>query len=483
MNDISSKFSTIPQLEVILKSIDLEHSSELEPILNSKEVDTQEKEDIRKYLKLIQLTANPSVPLLQKEIPGRNWEDVEPIEREMLSDYILLYLYNKKNLEASKDLIELSSKVRSTGLTEDVVDRLTKLTKSDAVTHKFTNIKDSIVDRYEDDEYSAGIPTGINFVDEMTGGIHKGEVSTVTAFAGHGKTTLSLNIAYNALTLGQNVLYMSLEVPKDYIYFDLISRHSNNSKFKMRIPHFELKKRKLKPEKWDYVKSTILPDLNDLPGKIYVADETEFDNYSQYTLESKFREIDKLATEETGHGIDVVFIDHVQLLKFNSGRVSNSTGDVINEHISWFRQMAMDWLKTKRQVAFVCLSQTNRAGYEYARDNNGKYGATAMAEANELERASALILTVYAESEMKDLGMAKVQVLKYRDSRNEDEPTEVNIDLQYYLFGDNANGVTGISSNISDETTEAIMNNEEGNGFDILSELGEFMGNSEDFDI
>lgn len=59
----------------------------------------------------------------------------------------------------------------------------------------------------------------------------------------------------------------------------------------------------------------------------------------------------------------------------------------------------------------------------------------------------------------------------------------MNIDLQYYLFGDNANGVTGISSNISDETTEAIMNNEEGNGFDILSELGEFMGNSEDFDI
>src|SRR5699024_7435226 len=107
--------------------------------------------------------------------------------------------------------------------------------------------------------------------------------------------------------------------------------------------------------------------------------------YTQFSLESKFREIDKIATEETGHGIDVVVIDHAQLLKFNGKRQVTSTGDVINEFVSYFRQSALNWLKTGRQVAFVILSQANRGGYDEARNNNGKYSLLAMAEANELE--------------------------------------------------------------------------------------------------
>ena len=130
----------MPQIEVILKSIKLEDRSLLDPILNSKEVDKQEKTDILKYLKILEITSYPSVPLLQKEIPGRNFE-VEAIEPEMLSDYIQMYLYSKKNLDASKKLIELSFKVRNEGLTEDIANQLTNITKSDSVQHKFTNIK------------------------------------------------------------------------------------------------------------------------------------------------------------------------------------------------------------------------------------------------------------------------------------------------------------------------------------------------------
>lgn len=471
------KFDIIPQLEVILKSIDLEDSALLNPILKSKEVDSQEKNVIKKYLKLLEISGKPSVPLLEKEIPGRNFE-LDPIEKEALPDYIQLYLYSKKNLEASKNLMELSSRIRSEGLNEQIVDELSKLTKSDVVQHKFTNIKNDYVDRYENQEYSVGIPTGVNFIDEMVGGIHKGEISSIAAFAGHCKTTFGVNIAYNALTLGNNILYCSFEVPKESIYSDFISRHSNSSKFKMRIPHYDLKKRKLKPEQWEYTKDVIIPDLDNQKGKIYVTDETEFDSYSQFSFEAKFREIDKLAIEETGHGIDVVVIDHVQLLKFGNGR-SSSTGDVINEFVSWFRQMAMDWLKTGRQVAFIVLSQTNRAGYEYARDNNGKYGATAMAEANELERASTLILTVYAETEMKDLGMAKVQILKYRDNKNEDDPTEVNIDLKYYLFGDSIDGTSEISDSVNEETTNLLSQMDDNS--DIFEDFKEFM--PDNFDL
>lgn len=472
MSDKSVRFDVIPQLEVILKSVSLEDKNLLTPILKSKEVDQSDKDTINKYFKLLEITGNPSVLMLEKEMPGRNFE-VEPIEKEMIPDYIQLYLYNRKNLEASKNLMELSSRVRSEGLTENVVNELSKLTKSDVVQHEFVDIRNTFIDRYENQEFSVGIPTGITFIDEMVGGIHKGEITTFSGFAGHCKTTAAVNAAYNALIQGENVLYCSFEVPKDSIYSDFISRHSNNRKFKMRIPHYDVKKRKLKPEQWKYVSEEIIPDLNHgYDGRLYVVDETEFDNYSQYVFESKFREIEKVALEETGHGIDVIVIDHIQLLKFGYGRSSN-TGEVINEYVSYFRQQAMNWLKTGRQVAFVILSQTNRAGYEYAKENNGKYGATAMAEANELERASTLIITVYAETEMKDLGMVKVQILKYRDNRNEDDPTEVNVDLKYYLFGDAIDGTSEISSSVSEDTEDLLDKIDENT--DILDDFSEFM--------
>ena len=472
MSDKSVRFDIIPQLEVILKSVSLEDKNLLTPILKSKEVDQSDKDTINKYFKLLEITGNPSVLMLEKEMPGRNFE-VEPIEKEMVPDYIQLYLYNRKNLEASKNLMELSSRVRSEGLTENIVNELSKLTKSDVVQHEFVDIRNTFIDRYENQEFSVGIPTGITFIDEMVGGIHKGEITTFSGFAGHCKTTAAVNAAYNALIQGENVLYCSFEVPKDSIYSDFISRHSNNRKFKMRIPHYDVKKRKLKPEQWKYVSEEIIPDLNHgYDGRLYVVDETEFDNYSQYVFESKFREIEKVALEETGHGIDVIVIDHIQLLKFGYGRSSN-TGEVINEYVSYFRQQAMNWLKTGRQVAFVILSQTNRAGYEYAKENNGKYGATAMAEANELERASTLIITVYAETEMKDLGMVKVQILKYRDNRNEDDPTEVNVDLKYYLFGDAIDGTSEISSSVSEDTEDLLDKIDENT--DILDDFSEFM--------
>lgn len=449
-----------PQLEVILKSIDLEDSVLLEPILNSPEVDKIDKIDIQKYLKLMEISGRPSTLLLEKEIPGRNFE-LDPIEKELLPEYIEIFLFNKKNLNTSKSLMELSTKVRTEGLDEKVIKQLTDLTKVDHVKREFINIRDTFVDRYENSEFNAGIPIGIKFIDDMVGGIHKGEISVVAGFAGHCKTTAAVNAAYSALTRGQNVLYLSLEVTKDNIYSDFISRHSNSKKFKMRIPHYGLKKKKLKDEEWDYSKSVIMPDFNtSLTGKVYIIDETDLDNYKPYSLLTKFREVDKIAQKETGHGIDVVVIDHIQLLKFGDGSAS-SNGEVINSYISFFRQQCMDWLNSSRQVAMVILSQTNRTGYLEAKANSGKYGATAMAEANELERAATLILTVYTEAEMKDMGIAKMQILKYRDNRNDDDPTEVSIDLAYYLFSDSIDGASTISAEVSEDLLEQLSENED----------------------
>ena len=159
------------------------------------------------------------------------------------------------------------------------------------------------------------------------------------------------------------------------------------------------------------------------------------------------------------------------MLKFGGKKPASNTGEIINEYVSWFRQMAMNWLRLDRQVAFVLLSQANRTGYSIAKENNGKYDLTSMAEANELERASTLILSIFAEPEMKDMGITKVQILKYRDSKDENEPTEVGVDLPYYVFGDLEPGSGTISTDLSNsiEDIEALDKDDS-----ILNSLQEF---------
>ena len=52
MNNDNVKLDIIPQLEVILRSINKDNQDVLNPILDSDEIDKVEKQEIRKYLKL-----------------------------------------------------------------------------------------------------------------------------------------------------------------------------------------------------------------------------------------------------------------------------------------------------------------------------------------------------------------------------------------------------------------------------------------------
>ena len=80
---------------------------------------------------------------------------------------------------------------------------------------------------------------------------------------------------------------------------------------------------------------------------------------------------------------------------------------------------------------------------------------------------------------MLELGITKVQILKYRDSRSDDDPTEVNVDLQYYLFGDLSEGASAIKSEISEDTSKLLNSYDNGNvENDIMAEFSEFLDSS-----
>ena len=57
-------------------------------------------------------------------------------------------------------------------------------------------------------------------------------------------------------------------------------------------------------------------------------------------------------------------------------------------------------------------------------------------EANELERASSVVMSSYVDSALKQVNSAKVQILKNRDGEVMTESMEVFVDPAYYVFGD-----------------------------------------------
>lgn len=105
-------------------------------------------------------------------------------------------------------------------------------------------------------------------------------------------------------------------------------------------------------------------------------------------------------------------------------------------YISFFRQNAIDWIKEGRQVCMLMLSQSSRTGWQEASKNQGQYRLTALAEANELERASSVVMSVFTDTALKQVNAAKIQVLKNRDGEVMTEAMEIFVDPAYYAFGD-----------------------------------------------
>lgn len=431
------------RLEALLYSFNIEdYEVHLGELINSGYLNDTELKILEKYRFLVKSIGKiPTKSLLKSEFPELYFDNVKKVEEADINEYISLFLTRRINDKNSLKLLNISEKIRTDGLSAEVLDEIANLSNLDNIKSTFTDITKNIQDRYQSKDLAQGFPTGVEEIDKITGGLHLGTVNTIMGYAGSGKTTWGVNIAYNAIMQGFNIIYLSLEVSKEHILYDLLSRHSNESKFKMKLEHRDLKHRKLEKDKEEYLWSTIYPSFLETPGKMYIVDETDLENYSTLTLENKFKELDKLAKDETGNGISMVFIDHAQLLKFDSSVNNMNDNSAINSYISFFRKQAVNFIKEKRPACFVVLSQTNRDGWRYASKHEGAYQLNALADANELERASTLVLSIYTNEAFMQSKQAKVMVVKSRDGALMEEPVSTFIDPATYIIGDFVGGV------------------------------------------
>lgn len=265
-------------------------------------------------------------------------------------------------------------------------------------------------------------------------------------------TTTTANIVYrNVYNNGYNFAYISLEVTRFDLMLNLWCLHSLNSKFDKtkKIPTKLARDGKLSEAQKRYLFDVIVPDFEKSSrGKLKILDEGDFKTFSEGEIIRKLEDID----DEFEKKLDGVVLDHANLCKFYSN--SENVTEATNRYVSLFRRLSNAFrLDTEthemRGLTAILLAQTNRTGWHEAAKRGGAYDLTALAEANELERCSSVIMTVFHDKNLTAANELKVCLLKNRYGSPHPEPIITDVYPEYYYVGDKLDGFEYNNENIN----------------------------------
>lgn len=420
----------------------------LEILDDCKYLDKIEKEILKAY-KLLCNEVNGVPTNNTLIIKDQEYTNCYAIPQEALIDFTKIFTNSKQNIEMHTLIHEGLNKYLAGDIDYGKFgDMIQKALVVGSPSKMEDNIESNLDDNFyekltEEDNTERGVEFGIPCIDDLYRGILPGDIITIAGYTGSMKTTLSANLAYNAITKGKNVLYLSLEVSKEDLTFGLLSRHSlvsgEESITRKDIKEFANKhKEKFKK---------LVDSYTELEGKIRIIDEKDITTYSTTAFNDVIEKVNEELVEKTGKKIDIIILDHIQLLKFNDSKSAmDNPYLLINYYTSYFREKA-----AREGYAVILVSQTSRTGYEYAVKHNGQYLETGLAEANELERASTCIVTVFTTEGGKGSNEITVQLLKNRFGEKMDKPSQATLLAPYFMVG---NGVS-----LETEKAGAVFNN------------------------
>lgn len=268
------------------------------------------------------------------------------------ASHIVEYAQIVKQASVRRNLISFAGRLDEQARTEDkeldeVLDEVEKqifAISQDSSQKDFVHASKLLEMHFEKvEEYSKnpnamrGIPTGLQLVDEMLGGLHKSDLVIIAARPGVGKSALAFDFArHAALAESKAVGIFSLEMPQIQVMERLLSQEIGVSTWELRMGRLtDDGYARLAEGHGKFAESRLFVD--DTPGV----------NVMQ--LRSKAR---KLKLE---HGLDLLIIDYLQLMQGTSARIDNRAAEVAEISRS------LKILARELEVPVVALSQLNRA--------------------------------------------------------------------------------------------------------------------------
>ncbi len=214
-----------------------------------------------------------------------------------------------------------------------------------------------------------GVPTGFAELDEMTHGLHPGQLVIVAARPAVGKSTLALDFARHAsIKTNKATIFFSLEMGRAEIAMRMLSAESS-------IPLQSLRKGTLSDSDWARL-AAVRGKINDAP--LFIDDSP---NMTLVEIRAKCRRLAQRIE------LKMVVIDYLQLM--TSGKKVESRQQEVSEF-----SRALKLLAKELGVPVIAISQLNRQA-EQTKDK--KPEISHLRESGSLEQDADVVILLHRE--------------------------------------------------------------------------------------
>ncbi len=215
-----------------------------------------------------------------------------------------------------------------------------------------------------------GVPTGFAELDELTNGLHPGQLIVLAARPAIGKSTLGLDIARAAaIKHGLPTIVFSLEMGRSEIAMRLLSAEAA-------VPLQHMRKGTVHANDWKTIAQT-RGRINDAP--LYIDDSP---NMTLVEIRAKARRLKQRV------GLKMVIIDYLQLM--TSGKKVESRQQEVSEF-----SRALKLLAKELEVPVIAISQLNR-GPEQRADK--RPALSDLRESGAIEQDADMVILLHRES-------------------------------------------------------------------------------------
>lgn len=262
--------------------------------------------------------------------------------------------------------------------------------------------------------HSLGVPTGFIDLDNLTNGLHPGQMVIIAARPGVGKSTLGLDFL-RSCSIGQRQAsaIFSLEMSKNEIVMRLLSAEA-----KIRLG--DMRSGRMTDEDWTKL-ARRMSEISEAP--LFIDDSP---NLTMMEIRAKARRL------KHKHGLKLIVVDYLQLM--TSGKKVESRQQEVSEFSRNLKLLAKEL-----EVPVVAISQLNR-GPEQRTDK--KPQVSDLRESGSLEQDADMVLLLHRpdafEHDDPRAGEADIIVAKHRNGPIATIP--VAHQLHYSRFVDMARG-------------------------------------------
>jgi replicative DNA helicase len=231
-----------------------------------------------------------------------------------------------------------------------------------------------------------GVPTGLNEIDRMLGGLHKSDLLILAGRPSMGKTALATNIAFNAAqrykrevlpdgsfktTDGGVVAFYSLEMSAEQLTMRLLADYTGIGSDRMR-------RGDLNKEEYAKLRDAAI-DLQSIP--LYIDDTG---GISISALAARARRLQRQ------HGLDLLVVDYLQLVTTSGSKRSDNRVQEVSEITQGLKALAKEL-----QIPVIALSQLSRQ-VENREDKRPQLAD--LRESGSIEQDSDVVMFVYRHS-------------------------------------------------------------------------------------